>query len=187
MTELWTRSYPPVDGRTAHLMLLAFGAGAPPAPTLTVGGESGIPNAESVAALDIRLHQRGQDPDWFDGWRTGSLRVAAGRDLETLPDPTAPTYLHSRGMRKFARPDVVALVRPQDANHAARVCNSIAEAMALGFLPGHPRQSATVSGRPLTLAYDDGAVAQRLALDNDAVVILDADGRHLAEHGWPPA
>ncbi len=73
-------------------------------------------------------------------------------------DPEAPAYqwIHTRGMRKFARPDLsLTRVPPAEANRAGALCVQLVDMLALGghFADGQP---LTVDGLPAPLVARPG-------------------------------
>jgi hypothetical protein len=70
-------------------MLIAFSIG-PLAAELDPGDPAfGAPSPAAVAAVDVRAIEARQDPGWFAGWRSGSLRAIAERDLASVPGALA--------------------------------------------------------------------------------------------------
>ncbi len=89
--------------------------------------------------------------------------------------------LHTRGMRKLGRPDLVALALPEDRDAVANLLGQLAQAIGDGPLPVLPRHGVDIAPNVTLFIVDDagGAFAQRLGLDNDARLIVDANGRSL--------
>lgn len=83
-------------------------------------------------------------------------------------------------MRKFARPDLVAAVTPADAPLIADVFLQIADGMAQGFMPALPRHGIDLAEHLtlyLTPPPPDDAIATRLGLNNDALLLVTESGR----------
>lgn len=77
---LWTRAAPPRSGRAAESILVAF-ASQELAELKLEAARFGVPSVESMDTVDIREIARSADPEWFDGWRSGAVRVVARHDL----------------------------------------------------------------------------------------------------------
>jgi hypothetical protein len=84
-------------------------------------------------------------------------------------------------MRKFGRPDVVAICSEREVNVAAEVVWQVASGMALGFMPQLPRHGIDISeSESWYLIADAGdSFAIRLGLNNDARILVDANGQWL--------
>ncbi len=213
-----------------------------------------------IDAFDVRTVARAQDPRWFDGWRTGSLRVIATQDLDAaalaeldaaeqvhlvsievaapadlaylqtawalarwlvarggaivldahamtfragaaLPAADAPLdvarevrrvfetsstradlahALHTRGMRKFGAPDIVALCTDADARFVASAMGQLANAVARGVDIATPRfEVELVPGLRWYLVDDEHRLGELLQLNNAARVLVDEQGRDL--------
>lgn len=86
--------------------------------------------------------------------------------------------LHTRGMRKFGRPDLVAEVDPEDAPLLSEVVRQIATAMADGFLPAARHGIDLASGLTLYLQpYLPGEEMADVHLNNDGMLLVDGDGK----------
>jgi hypothetical protein len=96
-------------------------------------------------------------------------------------EPNGGHVVHTRGLRKVGRPDVVAVCSPEDVDLVADVIWQVAAGMAAGFLPALPRHGIDVTeSESWYLVADDGdRFAQRLGLNNDARVLVDALGAPL--------
>lgn len=94
--------------------------------------------------------------------------------LESEPnEPGSGHILHTRGLRKFGRPDLVTLCDPEDAEAIAGLFWEIAEGMARGFLPALPRHGLDVDDETTFYLVEDRdhAFAELLGLNNDARVL----------------
>jgi hypothetical protein len=87
-------------------------------------------------------------------------------------------YVHTRGMVKLARPDVVAVCGTEDADVVVEIMKELAQGMARGLVPESTRHGVALNdtlslylGEP-TPAVDVG----RLHLNNDATLLSLADG-----------
>ena len=95
--------------------------------------------------------------------------------------PTADVTMrvvHSRGMGKFARPDLVALVDQADVAAATAAIKAAAEQLADGWVPSDGASLTELPGlwREVTLsAAPDNSLATALHLHNDAWLIVNAD------------
>lgn len=96
-------------------MLVIFSAQEPP-PTPLRAERLGLPEG-GLEALDVRRHDRADDPAWFDRWRQGPLRALAERDLEDLSALDRATLCHSV---RYLGPDAPDLGGVQAAWAVAR-------------------------------------------------------------------
>ncbi len=79
--------------------------------------------------------------------------------------------VHTRGMGKLARPDLIALVDPARAKATAAVVSALARSMADGFMPT-PGQRLAAENVPVTLEpLPPGSLADQLHLNNDAWLV----------------
>lgn len=259
----WTFATPPAATRRASVMLVVFSTG-PLASAEAIPfslAAFGIPPACAtlLEVFEAQTVERARDPRWFDGFRSGSLRGIAERDLggataqldaadhahvvraeieapadlgylqvawayarylvarggrcvldmmairwiagEALPPPdaaldvgrevqiiyetdsTRPDHahaLHTRGMRKFGTPDLVALCADADADLVSQVIAQLAAAIARGSDIGKPRHAVEVSGGTTWYLVDDEhGLAGLLNLNNEARVLVDDTGHDL--------
>jgi hypothetical protein len=101
----------------------------------------------------------------FDVQREVSLILEADSD-----EPEAEQILHTRGLRKFGRPDIVSRCDPSDAEMFGAIIWELADGMAHGFLPQLPRHGVDLDeDTTLYLVEDsDGEYEELLGLNNDA-------------------
>lgn len=97
-------------------------------------------------------------------------------------DSTRPDLahaLHTRGMRKFGAPDIVALCGDADARLVGDVVHHVATAVALGgdLLPRHGIDLD--AGTTWYAVDDEHRLADLLQLNNAARVLVDEQGQHL--------
>lgn len=90
-------------------------------------------------------------------------------------------FVHTRGLVKLARPDVVAVCGVNDADLVAELLKQLAIGMARGLVPSATRHGVDL-GDGLTLYL--GAPApevdvERLFLNNQATLLSFEDGKHL--------
>lgn len=255
---LWTFSTSPAP-RAPHVMLVAFGRGALADDVPLSLSRFGVPSGEHAAALEVRTIARGDDPGWFDAWRSGSLRTIATADLGgqladldaadhahvVLAAPAAPAdlgylqsawgmarylvargaavvldvhamvfhagaalppadaaldvrrelrvvfeadatrpdgahALHTRGMRKFGGPELVALCRASDAALVGDVVSQLADTVARGGELTLPRHGIALDAATTWYAVaDEHGLADLLQLNNAARVLVDGDGHDL--------
>jgi hypothetical protein len=100
-------------------------------------------------------------------------------------DATAPDgghVIHTRGMCKFGRPDIVAVCLPAQVDFLTQVIWRIAREMAHGFCPALPRHGVDIAESEswYLVADESNAFASALGLQNDARVLVSADGGHLS-------
>ncbi len=246
----------PGSGRVAEVFMTVFASGPLRDDVKLQVGRFGVPNKESVQAIDVREHLRSDAAPWFDQWRSGALRNIAESDLgpgglaeldradrcltlevktdepsdlahlqavwayvrfliargattvldvyaarfftaaevgepgeldldremklifETDEDePGLGHIMHTRGMKKFGRPDVVVQCDPADAEILADVVWQLAGGMAQGFLPALPRHGVDLSDDVTLYLVEDAALVERLNLQNDGRVLVDDEGR----------
>lgn len=245
---LWPRDLSTRSEREAHVFLVCFGVSFSNDVPLSAN-RFGIPDKRSAAAYDVREHDRAANAAWFDGWRSGALRMVAESDLGTsladldaaehcftlegvFVEPTDLGYLqaawglarwlvargatvvldahagrfvsgaslppseaeldvrrevnlifetephqaagghilHTRGLRKFGRPDIVTICDEDEVEALSGIIWELADGMARGFLPELPRHGVDVDEETaLYLVEDvDREYEELLALDNDA-------------------
>lgn len=88
--------------------------------------------------------------------------------------------LHTRGLRKFGAPDLVALCSPGDARLVSDVIAQLADAVARGGDLALPRHGVDLDAGTTWYAIDDEhGLADLLGLNNAARVLVDDRGRHL--------
>lgn len=129
------------------------------------------------------------------------VHAAAFRSVATLPPPDAPLdprfelrlvyetdstrpdhahALHTRGMRKFGAPDLVALCSDTDARLVGDVMHQLAALVALGGDLASPRHGIDLDASTTWYAVDDrDGLADLLQLNNEARVLVDDRGQHL--------
>jgi hypothetical protein len=106
--------------------------------------------------------------------------------VETRPTPGLGGHVvHTRGLVKLARPDLVTVVAAGDTARAAEALWRIAARLADGYMPAPGDVADADTTVPLHLApAPKGSFAEALHLDNDAVLVAGADG---AAPEWPQA
>ncbi|MBZ0237227.1 MAG: hypothetical protein K8M05_33170 [Deltaproteobacteria bacterium] len=88
--------------------------------------------------------------------------------------------LHTRGLKKFGAPDLVALCSPNDARLVSDVIAQLADAVARGDDLALPRHGVDLEPGTTWYAIDDEhGLADILGLNNAARVLVDERGRHL--------
>ncbi|MBL8623981.1 MAG: hypothetical protein JNK64_21920 [Myxococcales bacterium] len=88
--------------------------------------------------------------------------------------------LHTRGLRKFGAPELVALCGQADAPLVSSVVSQVAAAVAGGAELARPRHGVDVSTTETWWIVDDrDGLAELLQLNNAARVMLDGRGQHL--------
>lgn len=78
--------------RHANVTLIVFGP--TPAELPMSRAQFGDVSAKAIEACDVRMIRREADPEWFDGWRSGSLRTIAAKDLGSTALLDATDQLH---------------------------------------------------------------------------------------------
>lgn len=88
--------------------------------------------------------------------------------------------LHTRGLRKFGAPDLVALCTDTDARFVAHAMGELADAVARGTDLAVPKHAVQVApGITWFAVEDEHRLADVLQLNNDARVLVDATGHDL--------
>ena len=88
--------------------------------------------------------------------------------------------LHTRGLKKFGAPDLVALCTPADARLVSDVVAQLADAVARGGALALPRHGVDLDAGATWYAVDDEhGLADILGLNNAARVLVDERGQHL--------
>jgi hypothetical protein len=103
---------------------------------------------------------------------------------ESEPTPGLGGHvMHTRGMLKFARPELVTVVAPADLEPAAEAMWRLAARLADGHMPEANEPADVDQAVPLLLTpAPAGSFAAALNLDNDAILVAGADG---AAPEWP--
>jgi len=95
--------------------------------------------------------------------------------------PDRPHAIHTRGMRKFGAPDLIALVTDRDAPLVGQAIGELADQVARGTDLGTPMHAVEVApGVRWVAVEDEHRLGELLQLDNAARVLVDADGHDLA-------
>lgn len=254
----WTFATPPATPRSPEVVLVAFAKG-PLGGNAEISAEKlGAPKA-ALEACTLRSIERRMDPNWFDAWRSGSLRNIAETDLgddigrldeadhahvivsgaeapadltylqaawalarytidrgaTLVLDAHAMTYmparsvqapgspldikrevrvvyetsamrddgahaLHTRGMRKFGAPDLIALCTDSDARFVGHAISELADSVARGTELALPRHALRIAPGVTWMAVEDEhRVADILQLNNSARVLVDLVGNNL--------
>jgi hypothetical protein len=88
--------------------------------------------------------------------------------------------IHTRGMRKFGAPDLIALCTDADARFIAHVMTELAEAVACGTDLATPKHAVHVAAGVTWVAVEDEhRLGEVLQLGNAARVLVDESGRDL--------
>jgi hypothetical protein len=88
--------------------------------------------------------------------------------------------LHTRGMRKFGAPDLIALCSDTDARFIGHAITELSESVARGTDLALPRHAVRVAPGVTWMAVEDEhGVADILQLNNTARVLVDLDGHNL--------
>ncbi len=113
----------------------------------------------------------------------GALDVAYEVRVIYETESTRPDQahaIHTRGMRKFGAPDLVALCSDSDVPLISSAIGELADAVARGQELGTPRHKVEVMpGVVWVVVPDEHRLASLLQLNNTARVIVDSDGHDL--------
>jgi hypothetical protein len=94
--------------------------------------------------------------------------------------PDQAHAIHTRGMKKFGAPDLVALCSDADVTLISTAMVELADAVARGTELGSPRHRVDVMpGVHWVVVPDEHGLGNLLQLNNAARVIVDADGHDL--------
>jgi hypothetical protein len=94
--------------------------------------------------------------------------------------PDGAHALHTRGMRKFGAPDLVALCSDADARLVGSAMSELADGVARGTDLATPRHAIHIApGVTWVAIEDEHRIGALLQLDNEARVIVDDTGHHL--------
>lgn len=108
---------------------------------------------------------------------TREIRVVYETDAARAANAHA---LHTRGLRKFGAPDLIALCGDADARLVGHAIAELADAVARGTELATPRHALHVAPEVTWVAIEDEhQLAALLQLDNAARVIVDDTGHHL--------
>jgi hypothetical protein len=82
---VWMRETPCASAnRDAEAFVVCFTKGALREDVKLQVDRFGVPSAESIRAVSVRQYRREENPEWFDGWRSGPVRSAMRSDLKDL-------------------------------------------------------------------------------------------------------
>lgn len=88
--------------------------------------------------------------------------------------------LHTRGMRKFGAPDLIALCSDSDARFVGQAITELAESVARGTELAVPLHAVQVApGVNWIVVEDEHRLGEILQLNNSARVLVDANGHDL--------
>jgi hypothetical protein len=99
--------------------------------------------------------------------------------LESEPTRDGLHLMHTRGLCKFARPELLCFVEPDDAALVGQAMNRIARTLMEGASPGEIRLELAEGVQLTTTATADAFLLQSLGLEA-AVMLARADGTPLA-------
>lgn len=107
--------------------------------------------------------------------RSFSIQQEVSLIAETDPTPGFGHPVHTRGMIKFGRPDLVAGVPAERIDETGRILNHLARMLAEGHVLTPGQQLRFDGARTLTVAdYAPGASIPNLNLNNDALLLIDS-------------
>jgi hypothetical protein len=88
--------------------------------------------------------------------------------------------LHTRGLRKFGAPDLIALCSDTDARLVGHAMAELADAVARGTDLTAPKHAVQVApGVTWFAVQDEHRLGDLLQLNNDARVLVDSEGHDL--------
>jgi hypothetical protein len=256
--EPWLFTTPPARARDPQVVLLAFGTGPLRREVELSPDELGA-SREALASCSVQSVSRSQDPAWFDGFRSGSIRAIATQDLgagcapldaadhvhviacqpravkdltylqaawalarsivhrgatvvfdamamaftpadhlqganepldirrevrvvyETSTNrPELAHALHTRGLRKFGAPDLIALCTDADVPLVGQAISELADAVARGTDLATPTHAVEIApGVRWVAVEDEHRLGELLQLNNAARVLVDDAGHDL--------
>jgi hypothetical protein len=102
----WPRPYFQATGQQTKIFFVCFGTGALADLPLS-RSRYGLPESETLNLVDVREHQRAENPAWFEGWWSGSFGSIAARDLDAdLPLLTTSDTCFTLGLELADQPDL---------------------------------------------------------------------------------
>jgi hypothetical protein len=84
--------------------------------------------------------------------------------------------VHTRGLGKLGRPDLVAITEPARLRELAEVLGALAARMADGYLPEDGETVEVAGTRVLLVPAPRGSIAEALHLNNDAFLVEPVTG-----------
>jgi len=129
------------------------------------------------AVLDAHSHQ------WWDGAGLAALPgdrpFALYREVNVIAETTPSAHfghaVHTRGMAKFGRPDLIAGIELDDVRWMHAVMNAIATQLAEGALVEPGQVFGAGEGRRLVaVEYEPDGNGPDVELNNDALLLLPA-------------
>jgi hypothetical protein len=102
--------------------------------------------------------------------------------LESEPTRDGLHLIHTRGLCKFARPELLCFVRPDDAALVGQAMNQLARSLMDGKRPGEIRLELAEGVELTATATDDARLIESLGLEA-AVTLARTDGASLAGIG----
>jgi hypothetical protein len=135
-----------------------------------------IARAGAVAVLDayaVRWHAG----DWVAALapdRDFAIADEVTLTADTMPTPGFGHTVHTRGMIKFARPDLIAGVGPDQIEPTARVLSHLARKLAEGADIGPGERFPVGEHRTLmTTRYEPDGTVPELNLNNEGLLLID--------------
>lgn len=137
--------------------------------------------ADIVLDAHAMTFHRGPDLAAADANAALDVRRELRMVFETNSDrPDGAHALHTRGLRKFGAPDLVALCAEGDTSLVSEVMTQLAEATALGADFGEPHHGVDLDATTTWyVAQDEHGLGELLQLGNQARVLVDGEGAHL--------
>jgi hypothetical protein len=160
---VWQRSAFVSGGSVNQFQLFCFAPG-PLRPDVPMSASRfGLPSAEAMAFVEVRELARGVDPQWFDGFRSGSLRALA---TQALGSPQALDQATQLTAVLVSRPDAAELVHLQAGWAVAQWLIARGVTVVLDAQANRFWSAAEVADWPAT---------RPLALSSEVNVIVEAE------------
>ena len=118
-------------------------------------------------------------------WATPAAALDLDREIRIVYETDSTRSdrahaLHTRGMRKFGAPDLIALCTDGDVEVVGTALRALARTMASGLSLATPRHDVEVApGVTWVVVEDEHGLGRMLQLNNEARVVVDAQGRDL--------
>ncbi|MCC6337996.1 MAG: hypothetical protein IT380_28890 [Myxococcales bacterium] len=133
----------------------------------------------ATVVLDAQSNRfwKGADVTALPAERPFALSAEVSVLVESDPLPDGTFLVHTRGMLKFGRPDLVAVGVPKAQwDQAGALLRTLAMAMAGGAVFKAAQTSGEDKAKVRFVAYEPPKNAPQLNLNNDGLVVQDVDG-----------
>lgn len=113
-----------------------------------IGFVQALVEKDAVGVLDLQTFKLFSSEEWTENFFSKEFDAYHHVVILASQMEDGSIWLHTRGMRKFGRPDMsLKNVTPEDVNHAAQVINQMIYYGALGVFFSQPTKLHTHTGR----------------------------------------